>query len=79
MQDMLELFVPNLVEASDIGRIEDAVGEVRGVDSASADLRTQMVWIRYDNDVASARTIAHSIEDLGFTVSQRPAERRPGI
>ncbi|QDG52832.1 heavy-metal-associated domain-containing protein [Persicimonas caeni] len=78
MQDMLELYVPELVSTSDMERIEDAVDEVRGVDSASADLRTQMVWVRYDNDITSARSIAHAIEGLGYTVSQRPSERRPG-
>ncbi len=78
MQDMLELYVAELDSADDIERIEDAVTDIRGVQGASADLRTQMVWVRYDNDQTSARSIAHAIENLGFTVSQRPAERRPG-
>ena len=79
MQDMLELLVPELDSAEELNRIEDAVTDIRGVQGASADLRTQMVWVRYNNDQTSARSIAHAIENLGFTVSQRPSERRPGI
>ncbi len=78
MQDMLELFVPDLATIEGARRIEEAVTDERGVQDADADLETRIVTVRYDDDQIGARTITHAVEDLGFTVSQRPAERSPG-
>lgn len=78
MQDMLELFVPDLDTTEGARRIEAAVTDERGVQDAAADLETRIVTVRYDDDQVGARAIAHAVEDLGFTVSQRPAARSPG-
>ncbi|MFP4599286.1 MAG: heavy-metal-associated domain-containing protein [Persicimonas sp.] len=78
MKDMLELFVPDLDTAEGARRIEAAVTDERGVQDADADLETQIVTVRYDDDQIGARSIAHAVEDLGYTVSHRPSERAPG-
>ena len=53
------------------GSIEDAVGALEGVETASANFATDEGTVAYDPEVVTLEQIVDTIEDAGFEIDER--------
>ncbi len=68
------LAVPDISCEHCVKAINGALGVLPGVETVSTDIPSKSVSLRYDSAQLSMEQIEATLDDVGYTVSQEPAQ-----
>jgi copper chaperone len=68
------LSVPDVSCEHCVRTINGALGKLPGVETVETDIPTKSVHIRYDEGQLSLEQIEATLDDVGYTVAQGPAQ-----
>ncbi len=67
-------FSANMTCATCKGKIEKALKAEKGVESVTADVKTKLVTVKYDADVANEAGLKSTVAKLGYAVDAKNAK-----